>query len=407
MKFGTYTGPIVILDRRASTPSERASTCPAEWTPTWRSVKLSLGRIKFLTVNESRVRIGVIGVGNISGIYLQNLQAAPECEVAACADLDLDRAKSSASEHDIARAFTPDQLLADPEIDLVLNLTVPKVHSQIALAALAAGKHVYGEKPLAITLESGLEVMRTASKAGLKVGSAPDTFLGGSHQTCREVIDSGRLGVLVGASAFMMGGGVETWHPNPQFFYEPGGGPMLDMGPYYLTALVNMLGPIRRASGFSRITHPQRTVTSQPLAGTVINVTTPTHCAATYEFQSGPVAQLTMSFDVPVHSMPNIVIYGSEGSLIVPDPNIFGGTPKIRSKGQDEWEDVPVTKPHTENSRGLGVIDMIRAIQEGRPARADGSLALHVLEAMLAPDCSEKSGSVIEFQTTCSRPEML
>lgn len=362
---------------------------------------------KIETMNESKVRIGVMGLGNISGIYLKNLGAASECELAACADLDLDRAKKASSEHGIPKALSPEAMLNDPEVDLVLNLTIPNSHLDVSSAAVESGKHVYGEKPLSVEFDGAQKLISAAESKGLRVGSAPDTFLGGSHQTCREIIDSGKLGTIVGANAFMMGGGVETWHPNPRFYYEPGGGPMLDMGPYYLTALINLLGPIKRANGLTRTTYPSRTITSQPFAGQVIEVKTPTHYAAAYEFVNGAVLQAAMSFDVPVHSMPNIIVYGSEGTLIVPDPNNFGGEPQIRTKSGTEWETVPVVKPHTENSRGLGVIDLVRSIHEGRPARASGSLALHVLEAMLAPETSSVTGQTVVLKTTCSRPDPL
>lgn len=356
-------------------------------------------------MNHSKTGIGIIGVGNISGIYLENLRNRDACEVVFCADIDGDRAKNVAAKQGVPGAGTPEDLLNDPSVNVVLNLTIPKAHFEVARAAVQAGKHVYNEKPLAVSFNEGKLLLELAAAKGVRVGCAPDTFFGSAHQACRMFVDSGQLGVITGAQAFMLGGGHESWHPNPEFYYKPGAGPMLDMGPYYLTALVNLLGPIKRGTGLTRITSPTRRITSEPRRGEIIEVETPTHIAASYEFESGPIAQMTMSFDVPVHALPHILIFGSEGTLNVPDPNGFRGIPTFCRRGSEIWDDIPTGEKYATNSRGVGLLDMVQAIQENRPHRASGALALHVLEAMLTPELSSKSGQEVTFQTTVDRPE--
>ena len=336
-------------------------------------------------------RVGIIGCGNISGIYLTNCRKLPGLALVACADLDMARARAKAAEHGI-RAATVDELLADPDIDLVINLTIPAVHAEVSMSALAAGKHVYTEKPLATRRADGAATLALAREKGLRVGSAPDTFLGGGLQTCRKLIDDGAIGEPVAAVAFMTGHGPEGWHPDPEFFYKPGAGPMFDMGPYYLTALVSLLGPIARVTGSARSSFPERTIGSGPKQGQKIAVETPTHVAGVLDFAGGAVATLITSFDVWAANLPRIEIYGSEGSLSVPDPNTFGGPVRIRLAGDKEWRDVPLTHGYTENSRGLGVADMASAIREGRPHRASGELAYHVLDVMAAFEEASTAG---------------
>jgi predicted dehydrogenase len=336
-------------------------------------------------------RVGVIGCGNISGIYLTNCRKLPGLALVACADLDIGRARAKAVEHGI-RAAAVDELLADPDIDLVINLTIPAVHAEVSMSALAAGKHVYTEKPLATRRADGAATLALAREKGLRVGSAPDTFLGGGLQTCRKLIDDGAIGEPVAAVAFMTGHGPEGWHPDPEFFYKPGAGPMFDMGPYYLTALVSLLGPITRVTGSARISFPERTIGSGPKQGQKIAVETPTHVAGVLDFAGGAVATLITSFDVWAANLPRIEIYGSEGSLSVPDPNTFGGPVRIRQAKDKEWRDVPLTHGYTENSRGLGVADMASAIRAGRPHRASGELAYHVLDVMAAFEEASTAG---------------
>ncbi len=353
------------------------------------------------------VKVGIVGCGNISGIYFKMMREVYDIlEVKACADLDMDRARAKADEHPGVEPMTVKKLLADPEIEIVVNLTIPKAHAEVAKKALKAGKHVYNEKPLTIKRKEAEKILELAEEKGLRVGGAPDTFLGGGGQTCRKLIDEGAIGQPVAATAFLMCHGHESWHPDPEFYYEVGGGPMFDMGPYYLTALVHLLGPVRRATGSARISFPQRTITSEKKNGKVIDVEVPTHLATVLDFEQGCVATLVTSFDVWTHSCPCIEIYGSEGSLQVPDPNGFGGEVRIRRPGQEDWEAVPLSHPSDIN-RGTGVADMAYAIRSGRPHRASGALCAHVLDIMHAVhDASEKNKHV-KLKTTCERPAAL
>ena len=353
----------------------------------------------------SSVKIGVVGCGNISNVYLESGKKFDVLDIVAVADLDLERAKAKAEEHGIARALSVAELLADPEIEIVLNLTIPKAHYDVCKAALDAGKHTYVEKPLSLTRDQGRDLLRIAKEKNLRVGGAPDTFLGAALQTCRKLIDDGAIGRPVAATAFMMAGGVEKWHPNPEFFYKPGGGPMLDMGPYYLTALISLLGPIRRVTGSAQMSFPERMITSQPLSGQSILVETPTHIAGVLDFQSGAVGTIITSFDVWAHNLPPIEIHGSEGSLSVPDPNYFGGVVKLYREGK--WEEVPLTHGYEENSRGIGLADMAYAIQENRPQRASGELAFHVLDAMYGFLDSSEQGRHYLMESAGVRPDAL
>jgi len=348
------------------------------------------------------VKVGIVGCGTISAIYLRNAQWLSAIEIAACADLFPERAAARAAEYGVPKACGVAELLADPAIEIVLNLTIP--HAEIALAALVAGKSVYNEKPLAISRADGQRILALAAAKELYVGCAPDTFLGGGIQTCRKLIDDGAIGQPVAAVAFMMNHGPEHWHPDPDFYYQVGAGPMFDMGPYYLTALVNLLGPVRRVTGSAQITSPERTITSEPKYGTTIRVNTPTHVAGLMDFASGAVGTIITSFDVWGSNLPRIEIYGTEGTLSVPDPNTFGGPVRLNRARQQEWENVPLTHGHAENSRGLGVADMAVAIRFGRPHRASGALAYHVLDLMHAFHDASRAGTHIDIASTCDRP---
>lgn len=350
------------------------------------------------------IRVGVIGCGTISEIYMKNLARFADVELAACADAIDERAREKAAAHGI-RAMRVADLLADPEIRIVLNLTVPKAHVEVALKVLEAGKSVYNEKPLTVTREDGMCITDIARARGLLVGCAPDTFLGAGLQTCRKLIDDGAIGRPVAAVAFMLSRGVETWHPNPEFYYKPGGGPMFDMGPYYLTALVNMLGPIRRVVGGAKISIPERTITSKPFAGQKINVEVPTHVTGILDFENGANATLITSFEVWRHSLPRIEIYGTDGSLAVPDPNSFGGPVRLFRQGGKEWEDVALTHAYAENSRGVGVADMAGALRNKRAHRAAGDMAFHVLDVMHAIHEAAADGGYVEIKSSCRRPE--
>jgi predicted dehydrogenase len=356
---------------------------------------------------RSPLRVGIVGVGNISGIYFTNLARYASTEVVACADLDLERAQKVAEQYRIGKASTPEALMADPEVDLVLNLTVPKAHAAVALQAIEAGKHVYCEKPLSVTREDARRILEAARAKGVRVGCAPDTFLGGGIQTCRKLIDDGAIGEPIAVNAFMLCRGHETWHPSPEFYYEVGGGPMLDMWPYYVTALVNLVGPIRRVTGSARATFPTRTITSQPKHGKVVTVETPTHHVGVLDFANGAIGQITTSFDVYPSPLASITIYGTEGTLMVPDPNGFGGEVWLKRAGENEFAKIPLTHGHAENARGIGVLDMAHAIQENRPHRVSGDLAFHVLDTMLAVAEASDAGRHIELTSQVDRPAAL
>jgi len=359
-------------------------------------------------MSDQKTKIGVIGCGAISAIYLQTLRQFDCVEVVACADIVHEKARARAAEFGIPRACSVRSLLADPDIAIVLNLTVPKAHASVARAALGAGKSVYNEKPLAIRRSDGQRLLRMAAERGLRIGCAPDTFLGGAHQTCRKIVDDGLIGEPVAATAFMLCRGHESWHPSPEFYYEVGGGPMLDMGPYYLTALVNIIGPLRCVAAMTRTTFPERTITSAPKAGKVIRVETPTHVAGVMEFANGAIGTITVSFDVwGARTIPRIEVYGTEGSLAVPDPNHFGGEVWLKKGASEDWSSIPLTHGYTDNFRGLGVADMARAMQTGRPHRANGDMAYHVLDAMQGFLEAGARRRHVSLRSTCERPSPL
>lgn len=350
------------------------------------------------------LRVGLIGCGNISDIYITNAARLGGYRVVACADLDHGRARLKAQEHAIPRVCSPDELLADPDIDLVLNLTPPAAHASVGIAALQAGKHLYNEKPLAIELADARRMLDLARRERRLVGCAPDTFLGAGYQTCRRLLDGGAVGAPVAAVGFMMCRGPESWHPDPAFFYRHGAGPLFDMGPYYLTALVSLFGPIRRVAGLARVTFPEREILSLPHRGEMISVKTPTHVSASLEFTSGPVATLVTSFDVWNHSMPFIEVYGAEGTLSAPDPNAFGGPVRLRIRDEPSPREVPLDPGDHENSRGLGLRDMAAAIDEHRAPAASGNLALHVLEVMHGILHAADAGEAVSIESTVERP---
>jgi predicted dehydrogenase len=330
------------------------------------------------------VKIGILGCGNVNRLYGETFPRLPTLQVLACADINRAAAETLAARQHIPRVLTPAELLADPEIEIVLNLTTPGSHADLALAALHAGKHVYNEKPLALTREDGRKILETARAKGLLVGCAPDTFLGAGIQTCKKLIEDGEIGHPVGATAFMLCPGHESWHPSPEFYYQPGGGPMFDMGPYYLTALITLLGPVRRVTGSVSTPRAERLITSPPRAGTVIPVEVPTHVTGVLDFVNGAVATIITSFDVHASTLPPIEIYGTAGSLRVPDPNTFGGPVHLRRAGEREWTNVPLTGGPEQQSRGIGLAEMAEAIRSGGWHRASGDLAFHVLDIMHA-----------------------
>ncbi len=355
---------------------------------------------------ESKTRLGIIGCGVISNTYLKNCARFENVEVAAVADLDPGRAEAQAAKYRVPRAFSVEEMMRDDGIEIIVNLTVPKAHAELALEALRHGKSVYNEKPLALDREQGAAVTALAREKGLRIGCAPDTFLGAGLQTCRKLLDAGAIGEPVAAVAFVQSGGVERWHPNPFFFYQAGGGPMFDMGVYYLTALTALLGPVRRLTGSARITRKQRPVSSEPFRGRVIDVEVPTHIAGIMDFAAGPVGTLITSFDVSgLHSLPYIEIYGSEGTMRVPDPNTFAGPVFVNKSGEKEWREMRIPFGYGEDSRGVGLADMAAAIRSKRPHRASGEMAAHVLDIMQAFHESSAQGRHIDLKSRMERPE--
>lgn len=350
------------------------------------------------------LRVGVIGCGAISNAYFTNMAPyAGYARIVACADLNPKQAEAKAEKHGVAKVCSVAELLADDEIDIVLNLTVPQAHVEVNLAALRAGKHVYCEKPFSLTTAEGRKVLAEARKRGLYVGCAPDTVLGGGIQTCRKVIAAGTIGKPLAATANMVCHGHEGWHPSPAFYYQKGGGPLFDMGPYYLTALVTMLGAVKRVTGFSLTSFKERVIRSQPLQGKKIKVETPTHINGVLEFASGVQATLTMSFDVWKHNLPLLEVYGTEGSLACPDPNTFGGAVRVFRQGEKEWSDVPLAF-EDKVGRGYGVAEMAVAITKKRACRASGELALHVVDIMESILRSGETRRGITLKTTCRQP---
>jgi predicted dehydrogenase len=341
-----------------------------------------------------KVRMGIIGCGAIAGAYLGMAKSFPVVEVAACADLDLERARIKAREFGVPRACSVDELLKDSSIELVLNLTVPKAHVPVSLAALEAQKHVYAEKPLGIDREEGRRVIELARKRKLKVGCAPDTFMGAGIQTARKLVEEGAIGRLVAFTAFMMGRGHEHWHASPEFYYELGGGPMFDMGPYYLTALLQLLGPVKRLTGSATIAIPDRIITSEPKRGKKITVETPDHICGTMEFENGCAGVIIQTF-ATLHPQYDrnqpITIYGTEGTLKVPDPNTFDGPVSLARASDQEFHEVPPTFK-TGYGRSIGAADMAYAIRSGRPFRANGDQAFLVLDLMAGFLDSARSG---------------
>jgi predicted dehydrogenase len=350
--------------------------------------------------------VGVVGCGNISNAYFKGCAPYANLKLTACADVDATKAEAKAKEHGI-RACSVDELLRDPSIDIILNLTVPKAHAEINTAALNAGKHAYCEKPYGLNVAEGQQVLKLAKRKKLRTGCAPDTFFGSGAQTARKAIDEGIIGQPVAGVAFMCGHGHETWHPSPEFYYEKGGGPMFDMGPYYLTGLINLLGPAKRVTGSTRISFPERKISSQPKAGKIIKVETPTHLAGVIDFANGAIITIIQSFDIWAANLPIIEIYGSEASLTVPDPNGFSGPVKFyKPGGKWQWEEVAqVHRPDL--ARGSGLADMAKAITTNRPHRASGDLAFHVLEIMAAFEQSSTTGQHVDLKSTCERPAAL
>lgn len=353
-----------------------------------------------------KVGVGVVGCGYISKAYMTAMKRFDHIELRAVADMRNAPAEERGQEFNVP-AMRVDQLLRRDDIEIVVNLTVPLAHADVSLAALNAGKHVHSEKPIGVNMIEARKVIDLAETKGLRVGCAPDTFLGGGHQTARKLIDDGAIGTPVGGTAIFACPGHERWHPAPGFYYLRGGGPMLDMGPYYITDLIQLLGPIASVMGAATRPRQERTIGSGPQQGATIPVEVSTHVAGLLEFVSGAVVSIMMSFDVPKHRHAPIEIYGTAGSLLVPDPNRFGGDVMLAKTGGD-WETVAHTHGNTDGEfRSIGVADMAAAILGGRAHRASGALALHALEAMEAFQKSSDEGRRIMLETTVERPAMI
>lgn len=357
--------------------------------------------------------VGIIGCGSISTTYFEVAPLFRGFEIRACADIVPEVARKAAEKYGVG-ARTVDELLASDDIAIVVNLTIPEAHYAVTMQALEAGKHVYSEKPLTLSVDDGKAVAKLAGERNLRVGCTPDTFLGGAHQLARKTLDDGAIGKVVAGAAFVLSHGMEHWHPNPDFFFQPGGGPMLDLGPYYIGNLINLVGPVRRVAALTSAATPTRTITSEPRNGEEIPVDTPTNIQALLEFENGATVTLLTSWDVWAHNLPFMELYGLEGTLFVPDPNFFGGT--VRMAGRDreavtvEGGDHPfsvVNRGGQANYRTVGLADMAVALAEGRDHRCSLERTLHAVDIMLSVLESGETGEFVTLTTTCTRPEPL
>ena len=361
--------------------------------------------------------VGVIGCGNISTTYFSLAPLFKGIEIRACADINMEAAHARAKQYGI-RAETVDEILKDDEIDIIVNLTIPAVHYDVTKQVLDAGKHVYSEKPFVLNVKDGLDLKKRADRKNLRIGSAPDTFLGGAHQLVRHLIDAGRVGRITSGTCYVMSHGMEDWHPNPDFFFQPGAGPILDVGPYYVSELINLIGPVRQVAAISAIPAKERTIGSKPRAGEKIPVDTPTTIHAVLEFLNGAVITLNASWDVWTHGHAPVELYGENGTIFVPDPNFFGGDVRYTKRGSEmkarpKWEH-PFSEPNEKHKNGMkanyraaGLADMAIAIGEGRPHRCSMEMALHAVEVMTGILKSGETGKFVAMQTTCERPAPL
>jgi predicted dehydrogenase len=350
------------------------------------------------------LNVGIVGVGKISRQYTTTLALLPGVAVTRVADLDLDRAAALAADLPEVLAVPVADLMTDDAVDLVLNLTVPQAHAAVSMAALAAGRHVYSEKPLAASTAEGRAVLAAAAAAGRVVGCAPDTVLGTGVQTARAALEAGDIGAPLGATAFMVTPGHERWHPDPEFYYRPGGGPLLDMGPYYLTALITLLGPVRRVTGLASTPRASRTIGDGPRAGTTFPVSVPTHQTGVLEHTGGALTTLMMSFDVWAARLPRIEVYGADGTLGVPDPNHFDGPVELFTATGGQWTRLPVLAGHRDAGRGIGVADLADALATGSAPRASAELAYHVLDVMECLHAAASTGAAVTVPSTCQIP---
>src|SRR3954451_11355176 len=364
-----------------------------------------------------RLGLGIVGCGNVSTTYFSLAPLFRGIEIRACADLVPAAAAASAKQYGV-RADTVDGLLAADDVDIVVNLTIPAAHHEVSRRAIDAGKHVYSEKPLVLSIKDGLDLQKRAARRGLRIGSAPDTFLGGAHQLARHLVDSGKLGKITSGTCYVMSHGMEHWHPNPDFFFQPGAGPVLDIGPYYVSDLIQLIGPVKRVGALTSTPAKERTITSKPRFGEKVPVNTPTTIHALLEFENGAVVTLNTSWDVWKHGHAPIELYGEEGTIFVPDPNFFGGTVAYTKQGDavkklPKWNH-PLAVPNQQHAQGLlanyrtaGLADMAIAIAEGRPHRCSMEAALHAIEIMTGILKSGETGKFVSMQTTCERPAAL
>lgn len=354
-------------------------------------------------MSQQRHRIGIMGCGKIFPAYMRGLARFDHLEVVRCADIILERAVVGHEQHGIARYGGPEELLRDDEVEIVLNLTPPNTHAAVSLAALEAGKHVYTEKPIATKLDDADRLITTAEARRLVLGSAPDTFLGSWGATSRAVVDSGALGQIVAATAFSPHNFVEAWHPDPTFLFQPGAGPTLDRGSYYLSALVNLLGPVAEVIGMSAMGPRQRKVTAPDRLVDHVDVEIPTHTTGVLRFVSGVVGTVIFSSDVRGTDMPSIEVYGSDATLSLPHPNWFDGQVRLKGPARDaEWQVVPPVAPEG-GLRGEGIADMVASFG-GRPQRTGPEMARHLLEVMLALDAPGDHPEFVRLKTSCQRP---
>jgi predicted dehydrogenase len=349
--------------------------------------------------------VAVVGCGNISNQYLKNLPRFPDVKVLFCADIDTERAKSQAAAYDVPEAGTVQQALDHPGVELVVNLTIPAAHAEVANAAVEVGKHVWNEKPLTLDVDTGDALLITARKKGVRVGCAPDTVLGAGLQSARRLIAEGAIGTPLTALTLVQGPGPERWHPDPEFLFGVGAGPLFDLGPYYLSTLATLFGPANRVAAVSRKARGTRVIGSGPRAGTEFSVDVPTYVAGLAEYAAGQAAQLLFSWDSPLSRQGFVEITGSEATLAVPDPNQFNGDLRIRRVGEQDWTVVPSAGATA--GRGIGVVDMVRAIRCGGPHRASGEIALHVLEMMTAIERSAVTARFEPVESGFDMPEAL
>jgi len=349
--------------------------------------------------------VAVIGCGNISKQYLSNLTRFPDVRVLFCADLDLERAKTQAAAYGVPASGSVQQALEQPDVQLVVNLTIPAAHAEVAAAAIAAGKHVWNEKPLAPDVAAGRALLEQADKAGLRVGCAPDTVLGAGIQSARRLIASGAIGTPVSALTLLQGPGPESWHPDPEFLFAKGAGPLFDLGPYYLSTLATLFGPATRVAAVGRRTRDARVIGSGPRAGTEFSVQVPTYISALAEYAGGEAATMLFSWESPLGRHGFVEITGTEATLAVPDPNRFDGDLRLRRAGDEDWTVIP--SEGAAAGRGSGVVDMVRSIRRGQPHRASGEIAQHVLELMTAIERSADDSDFVPVESGFEQPDAL